>query len=345
MITKIKEKLYNQNELIQSVLENLGCTYIKFCKVKGDDVFKFGHDEESTGNANILYISTLHYKSYSLSTHGDIITLTCEMKGLSLGDAIKYLADFLGIKFEYTKKEIKLPFLGFWKDLSKIKDNEDDNSITYPKERNLIYSNYGVSKMWIEDNISAQVQEEFGIGYDLITNRITIPWVDIYGSLVGITARLNKKHLTEDEKRFKYYSLISFNKGKNLYGFFQNYKYILEANEIIIVESEKSVLKAREYGYKNVVALGCSTITEQQAKLIKTMCCKVILALDEGLDFEHSVKEIKKCQIINPFFSNELYILDMNMETNKNITKEKVCIFDLCESAIEDSLTNQIIYI
>lgn len=242
MITKIKEELYNNKELIRDVLEHLGCTHIKQYIIKGEETFKFGHDENSTGNANILYISTLHYKSYSLSASGDIITLTSEMKNLSLGDAIKYLANFLGLKFEYIKKDVKLPFLGFWKNLSKAKENEDDVSITYPKERNLIYSNYGVSKMWIDDNISAQVQEEFGIGYDLISNRITVPWINIYGSLVGITARLNKKHLTEDEKKFKYYSLISFNKGKNLYGFYQNYKYILEANEIIIVESEHSLL-------------------------------------------------------------------------------------------------------
>lgn len=345
MITKIKDKLYNNEDDIQHLLEELNCTYIKKSHVKGSPVFKFGHDKESSGNANILNIDNLHYKSFSENTSGDIITLTEEMLKISMGDAIKWLANKLGLKFEYIQKEVKLPFQAFWKSLSKIKESDEIESPIYPIERNKIYSDYGVSKLFIEDNISALTQETFHIGYSLIDNRITIPWFDYKGDIVGIVGRLNKKEMTKDEYKFKYYALIPFNKGKHLYGFYHNYKGILQTNTIIIVESEKSVLKAREFGYNNVVALGCNNVTDIQSKLIKSTCCNVILALDEGISMEHCIEQINKCKIVNPFFSNELYIVDMNKETNPLITEEKVCMFDLKQEIIEEILKDYLIYI
>ena len=81
------------------------------------------------------------------------------------------------------------------------------------------------------------------------------------------------------------------------------------------------------------------------SKLIKTLCCDVILALDEGVDFEYCKEQINKCKIINPFFTTNLYVLDMSKETNENITEDKVCIFDLTEDNILDSFKNHLIKI
>ena len=50
MITKIKNKLYNNEEQIEYILRTIGCTHIKIYK----NSFKFGHDEDSSGNANML---------------------------------------------------------------------------------------------------------------------------------------------------------------------------------------------------------------------------------------------------------------------------------------------------
>ena len=344
MIDKIKNKLFNNEELIYSVLEEIGCTYIKPFNNKHGRAFKFGHDIDSSGGANILDLCNLHYHSFSNSTDGDILTLTSEMKRISLGESIKWLSKFLGLKFEYTEREIKLPFLGFWKSLNKINNNDNIEQITYPEYRNY-YKEYGVSLRWAKDNISLQTQELFEVGYDFYTNRITYPWRDYKGDIVGIMGRLNKDELTEQEYKYKYMPIIPFNKGKNLYGFYQNYNNILKENMLIICESEKSVMKAYSYGFKNVVALGCKTITDYQSKLIKTLCCDVILALDEGVDFEYCKEQINKCKIINPFFTTNLYVLDMSKKTNENITEDKVCIFDLTEDNILDSFKNHLIKI
>lgn len=338
MITKIKNKLYNNEEQIEYILRTIGCTHIKIYK----NSFKFGHDEGSSGNANMLNIETLAYHSFSLNVSGDIITLTSEMLGLSIGEAIKWLARELKIKYEYIEKNIKLPFGGFFKHISKVKDNDENPSITYPMNRNIKYSSLGVSKMFIDDGISALTQEEFLLGYSVLDNRITIPWFNTMGELVGIIGRLNKNEMTFEEEKFKYFPIIPFSKGKNLYGLYQNYKYILEEGSIIICESEKSVLKARDMGYYNVVSLGCKNITDIQANLIKSLNCNVILALDKGVPIEESIKQLEKVKIRNPFFCNETYIVDMEHEL---VVGEKVAIFDLSKNIVDEVLMNGLIYI
>ena len=203
MINKIKSKLMDNEDEIRNVLEEIGCTYIKQFNTNKGKSFKFGHDSESSGGANIINISDLHYHSFSNSIDGDILTLTSEMLNISLGDSIKWLAKFLGLKFEYTLKEVKLPFMGFWKDYDKIKKHDNLEQITYPPSRNY-YKEYGVSLRWVKDNISLQTQEEFQVGYDLNTNRITYPWLDYKGDIIGIMGRLNKDDMTEKEYKYKY---------------------------------------------------------------------------------------------------------------------------------------------
>lgn len=60
---------------------------------------------------------------------------------------------------------------------------------------------------------------------------------------------------------------------------------------MIIVESEKSVLKAAELGYRNVVATGGKTISKYQIELITRTGCTPILALDKDVE-EEELKNI-----------------------------------------------------
>ena len=339
MIKKIKDKLSNNDLLIKEILEKIGCT--KITKSRTKNHFKFGADENSTGTGSILDIDSLSYHSWSRDKHGDIITVTSEFKNCSTGEAIKWLAAELNLKFEYEiKATIHLPFGGFWKNLSKNKE-EDETYQIYTDDRYLEYRNDYYPLLWIKDNIDIDTMDFFKIGYCSIENRITIPWHDCANNLVGITARLNKSNMTDDEKKFKYYSLIPFNKGKFLYGLSENYKSIQQNDSVIIVESEKSVMKAYAMGIKNVVAVGCHTISDMQARLIKSLYVnKVVIAFDSDISLEEEIAQAQKCYISNPFFSNEIYVLDSSM------LSEKSCVFDLkSREQINDIFTNNLIYI
>ena len=120
IITKIKETLYDNEEKIREILEEIGCLKIKLIK----DNFKFANDDEGSfsGNGNTLNIHTLSYCSYSHNIRGDILTLVSYKRNTDLGGAIKWLADFLELDWSYTPKtEVTLPFNAFFLEFEKIR--------------------------------------------------------------------------------------------------------------------------------------------------------------------------------------------------------------------------------
>lgn len=329
MIIKIKDKLRDNPESIIHILNELGCENIK--PLKGHEI-RWG-----SSNGSKINIETLSYASFSHNHKGDIITMVSLLKEIDLGQAIKWLAKELNLSYEYSEKvEVVLPFNGFFKQYSKVKDNDVNPPKTYPIERLKEYTGR-LNTLWLEDNISLQTQELFDIGLDFETNRITIGWKDVNSELVGIMGRLNKKELTD--KDTKYLPIIPFNKSKVLYGLDVNYSNILDNGTIIIVESEKSVLRGYELGYRNIVALGGNNISERQAALIKSLCVNVVISLDEGIKLTHSIEQAKKCKIENPFFSNEVYVMEVDDLPKKH------SVFDMNKEVIDNYLKNKLIYI
>ncbi|CEQ01631.1 putative DNA primase [[Clostridium] sordellii] len=334
MITKIKDSLKNDKDRIIEILGKIGCTYIK----PNSNQIRFGRDDEGSGTGNVIRIDTLGYNSFSHDTQGDIITLISEIKNISIGKAIRYLADELGIDKSYKRVEVKPPFGGFYKNISKIRELEDKPLRTYPKA-NLDEFGVAACKLFMEDGISGKTQEDFLIGYDIWTDRITIPWLSDDGKLAGVMGRM-ARDLTGIETNYKYLPVLNFEKGKFLYGFYQNYKNILNTNTIIICESEKSVLKGRDINLNNVVALGGNSIKPRQAKLIKSTFANVILALDEGITLEHCKKEAKKVLIDNPFLKNKVWIVDMN---NEYVKEKKISLLDMNIDEIQKILSEYLI--
>lgn len=62
----------------------------------------------------------------------------------------------------------------------------------------------------------------FEIGYDDVSNRITIPVRDEMGTLVGVKGRLflKQEEMTEEEQRVKYIYLECCNRARLLYGLY-----------------------------------------------------------------------------------------------------------------------------
>lgn len=329
MILKVKDKLRGNEDMILELLHELGVENIKPLNAKRE--YRWGGN-----NGSKINVDTLYYTSYSHMQNGDVLVMVSYLKGIELGEAIRWLAEYLNIDFTYTKTEVILPFGGFFKNYSKSKEIDETPPKTYPINR-LEQFNNGLSLMWVRDGISLLVQEEFNIGYDFITNRITIPWLDSCGNLIGIMGRLHSDEVKEYQN--KYMPIISFNKSKALYGYYQNYKNILDKGVIIICESEKSVLQAREYGYNNVIALGGNNISKIHERLIKSMYCNVILALDEGLELKHCIEQANKLKIENPFFHNKVFVLNSEGLPNKS------CIFDMKKDDVDYYFKNNLIEI
>lgn len=131
-------------------------------------------------------------------------------------------------------------------------------------------------------------KQNFGLGIDIHSHRITIPIRDELGRLVGVKGR--RVWDVVDEYNPKYIYLHQCAKSKILFGLYKTLPYIREQNEIIICESEKGVMQLWDYGFKNAVGIGGHALSDWQLTLImQTGANKVIIAFDKDVS-ENDVK-------------------------------------------------------
>jgi DNA primase len=167
----------------------------------------------------------------------------------------------------------------------KISRSNGENSVTtYPEE---ILEQFGntPNTLWLKDEISLSTQRKWSIGYDVVSQRITMPIRTPSGEIMAIKGRLNG---TPEEFEPKYLYIINGPMSQTLFGYSENYSSLYE-NEILVVESEKSVLKMDSWGYNNVVALGSNSLSATQAKLLMSLNPKrITFLLDKSLPLENT---------------------------------------------------------
>lgn len=248
---------------------------------------KVGGDNPS--GCRIKLNDNLSAADFTTSYNGDIIGLIKQHTDLSYKEIINTIKTITNKKVNgHHKKEVGI-FDDFFNDIY-LPQQDDEDEIIYNPSILDQYSKYKWNMRFLNDGILPCSQVKFHIGYDGESNRITIPWVNESGELIGIIARIDNDIPTN----FKYLPLIPFPKHKYLYGLYQNKEYIKESKEVYILEAEKAVLQCDSFGVNNAVGLGGNTLsTVQVEKLLKLGVNKFIIALDEGLDIEIIKKNIK----------------------------------------------------
>lgn len=115
--------------------------------------------------------------------------------------------------------------------------------------------------------------------YDVFKNRIMFPIKDNIGRVVAFSGRT----MSTDKTTAKYYNTHEteiFEKRNVLYNFSEARQYIVKEKQIVICEGYMDVIKAYQYGVKNIVALMGTNIDEYKLKEILTLTNNVVLALD-----------------------------------------------------------------
>lgn len=203
-----------------------------------------------------------------------------------------------GFKHTSSSKRIDLNFstLEKYKDFRNRQKQENlllpecDGSILKFFDENTFYQG------WYDEGISLESMIKFGIRWYEVEKYIIIPHYNSEGKLVGI----RRRSLQEKDKKNKYTPLMmkglhgelieySHSLGMNLYGLYENKKNIEKTKQVIIVEAEKSVLKADTYynGQSCVVATCGFNITSFQSKmLLKMKVEEIILGFDKDFDLD-----------------------------------------------------------
>lgn len=287
MFKQLKDELLSNPQSIINVLE----TY-EFYKPKiHNNEIRFGLHENCNPTAiriKLINNDNLYVKDFVRGLNCDLIQYIIKIRKVEFIDVLKSIKNELNIiDFNnfYSKKSV---FGGFY---DKIKNrNADFYSRIYNDEILNQYQNI-YNTRFLKDNISFNAQDFFKIGYDVESQRITIPVFNSYGEIIGIKGRANWE---VEENEVKYLYLIACAVSTTLYGYCHNYEYITN-NDILIFEAEKSVLQCYSYGIRNCVAIGCNSLSPQQCKLIMKLNPKrIIFMLDKGLDIENTNINIEK---------------------------------------------------
>lgn len=292
------------------ILNDLAFTNIRYNKMK--DEIRFSREEGSNPSAVVFYIKTLHFQCFSTGEIGDIYTLVMDKKGVTFPQSLKYVAKKLGILDEALNIKQRLPFGGFYHKLIKETEEPELQIKTYNKSLLIPYL-HKYNTMFFNDGIDFQTQEEYNIGYDILSGRITFPVWTLNGELCGIMGRLNIQNCNSAER---WLPIIPCPRSLTLSAYHRNYRMIQQKGLCIIGESDKFPAQLNSFGCKIGLATNGCHISSTQAKYIKAMrTSKIIIAYDEGLDEEYIREEGKKLLVRNPIYQNHVgYVWDANNE-------------------------------
>ena len=252
--------------------------------------------EENTPSFSIRQETQL-FNDFSSGKSGNIYNFIMEYNHVDFPQAIKILKDYLNVvdEGEYIPKPQIIKVL---KQLTK--QDKKEKVI----ERKILPSNYMNKyqkvdiKLWQEEGILQEVMDKYSVRYEPIKQVIVFPVWDNDGDIINIKGRNIGKSWKEIglPKYFYYYKLgtIDFLWGLNF-----KRDIIKEKKEVILVESEKSVMKLEGWGVKNAVALCNGKITDAQLRLIIGLQVNVVLALDKDkngqkLECENLLKQYTK---------------------------------------------------
>lgn len=329
----LKRKIFNENK-IEIILEKIGMKHVnssndKFVSCCMPD----GDNKMSTIVYKEEYVGVVAYTRdiSNGNSNPDIISLVCFVKKVYFSNAIKMICDICG--FNYYERDVDTPISLKWLnaiyDMSECEVDENDEDL-YPVNDDYLLNFDNCSNiMFLKDGISHSTQMEFEVGFDLLTNSITIPIRDEIGTLVGVKARRFVESCDN-----KYFYIKSFPKSKVLYGLNKTYEHIVKADEVFVFEAEKSVQIAWTLGLKNCVAIGGHNISKTQAKKLSKLGVNIVLCYDSDIGkdedgfFEKSlfIKQASKFmenQIIDVMFDfdNELESKQCPIE-NKEVFKK-----------------------
>ncbi len=302
---------------------------------------RFSREDGHNPTAMRLKLDTLKFDGFSINAHGNLYSLVMKTKNLSFPNALKYIAETLGLEKSQFSKKIKYPFGGFYKGLMKEIQEPEYSMTTYDES---ILDEYAdkYNLMFFKDGINFQTQKLFNVGFDLESLRITVPEYTLDGKLCGIMGRLNDSKCSKDER---WLPIIPCSRSLTLYGYHHNYETIQQKNIVVIGESEKFVQQLHSMGsYIGLATCGCD-VSDIQAKHLKAlMTSKIILAYDEGLEEEQIRLQAQKLILNNAVFSNHVgYVFDReNLILPKG---SKASPSDLGKGAFTELIKNHVVWI
>lgn len=261
----------------------------------------------------IINESDQYYHCFGCGESGDVIKFVRELENIDFMDAVKLLAEKAGLQLPQTgfdnQKTVELKrkrdtVLKIMNDcahfyLDNLNSGKAEAHIEYILKRgipsNIVRTfglgaslNYtdlpkfllgkGYSKQDIID--SGAVNEVDGRLTDAQGGRLIYPVINAMDEVVAFGGRVLKK--TEFAKYKNTKETVIFNKSKTLYNInlLKRLRKTQTIKEVIMVEGYMDTISLYQAGFKNVVASMGTSLTQEQARLVKRYADTVLISYD-----------------------------------------------------------------
>lgn len=172
-------------------------------------------------------------------------------------------------------------------------------------------------EVWIQEGINREILDKYQVRFDRFENRLVYPIRDVSGNIINVSGRTLEKNYKEKKVR-KYTYYFHFGSVATIYALWENRETCIQKKEIILFEGAKSVFIADTWGIQNCGAVLTSHISEAQMVILAKLGCRVVLALDKGVD----VRQDKRLGTLSHYVNVE-YVQD-----DKNLLEEKMSPVD-----------------
>ncbi len=244
------------------------------------------------------------WHDFSANKGGDIFTFIMEVEGIGFREALEKLAAQAGV--ELTK------YQGGDKKVAqrKVRAREALTLAARYYQACLAHSKKVCEYVFYNRNLNRNTVKTFQIGYappsgkdmvkaltrrgfteaeldaagllnrfkgDLFRNRMTVPFIDTTGNVIGFTARVLDK---SEPKYLNTPETILFNKSKFIFGLYQAKEAIRRSGYVVIVEGNMDVISSHQAGVQEAVATSGTAMTEHHLKALSNLTSDIRLAYD-----------------------------------------------------------------
>jgi hypothetical protein len=334
VLSEIKEELLKDPDAIIELLEHFDFAHIKLSARE----IRFARDERGGKNISIRLGNNenVYVNDFARGVSKDIFSYIMQEKSVTFREVIQKTKQILNLSNDWQPRQILSLFGGIYNSIRR--PNRDVELKVYDESILDQYDRIG-NLRFLRDGISLKAQEFWDIRFSAADDAIIIPSHNEYGDLVGAKARINRD---PNEEESKYFYPINFLASQTLYGYSENYQY-LYGNEIIVVESEKSVMQAWDFGVRNIVALASHSLSEKQTKLLLQLQPKrIIMAMDEGLPFEYIQRNADTIKNFGTMLMPEIWYWDSDQDLDID---PKSSPTDMGKDKLEEIMREQLVRI
>lgn len=332
MLKEIKKELLSQPDKLKTLLETFDFYNVTVHRT----YISFGRAADSSKKSIVIRLEHndfLYCTDYARNINKDLFAYIGEQKRAAFSEILNVVKSVLGIT-DFCYFERGGIFGGFY-------DRVRNKNVYEPKvyDESVLKSYVLCGNVrFLNDNISLKTQSFFDIRYDVESQGIVIPIYNQIGQIMGIKVRCNYE-VGDGEP--KYYYLLPCQCSKTLYGYAQNYNYLVD-NTVFVFESEKSVMQCHSYGIRNCVALGSGSVSSKQVQmLLELNPKKIVLMHDNGYEKESIDRNIKMIKNYSRFSEVDIGYWDWA----KGRYGDKVSPSDLGKEELQRIIRNEIVWI